>query len=370
MHAMRTYNVHDLVRVAVEEGDKLLGPYYDHYFRLFDAPADSSLPDYRVLEFSHFRLPSVHRNVGNTYLGFDQGLCIPSEAYALVREDGCITEYTDTPNRATNLWLQSCLQMHGLSLVHSAGLTLNGRGFLFPAFGGAGKTMLIAALRKQSTFTFFGDDYVVIDEEGRMHAYPSDFSIYPQHLELFPELAGTLYSDYFEKREYHLKMWDAWYRLPGNPALRSVARWLRNTPDPRQLDPLIPSLPGWKMDYVKVPATELLERERIGTSAPLTHCLLLSRYTGDVLQVEEISRDTLINKLSGIMSVEFRYGLIYLHLLASFGVIDPVLFEERQRAVWASCFANVSLHEVLIPMAMSPSDYVERMQIIVMEMAG
>jgi hypothetical protein len=249
-------------------------------------------------------------------------------------------------------------------------LTLNGKGFVFPAFGGAGKTMLIAALRKQSSFRFFGDDFVAVDNAGTMYAYPSDFSIYPQHLELFPELKGTIYSEYFVERERRPRLWDAWYLLPGNPFLRAIAMRLRKTVDPRQLGPLLPSLPDWKLDYIKVPVKEILAAEQIGTTVPLTHCMLLSRYSGDSLRVTEIDSTQLVRKLSGVMNVEFRYGLIYLHLLASFGVVDLQHFEESQRRVLASCFSKVRLHEVLIPMTMPPTDYVEAMQEIVLELSA
>lgn len=364
------YSFHRLARINIESSEKSLSPYYDHYFRFFEVSGQQEPPDYLVREFSQFQLPVEYRNVSDIFLGFEKGVCLPSEDYALVCNNGQITEYTDTPNRATNLWLQTCLLRQGVSLVHSAGLMLNGQGFIFPAFGGAGKTMLIAALRKHPGFRFFGDDFVAVDKSGTMYAYPSDFSIYPQHLELFPEIEGTIYSEYFVERERRPRLWDQWYLLPGNPFLRSIAMRLRKTADPRQLGPLLPSLPEWNLDYIKVPATEVLTDDQIGTTVPLKHCMLLSRYSGDELQIIDINSEQLVKKLSGIMNVEFRYSLIYQHLLASFGVIDLKQFEESQRSVLETCFSNMQLREVLIPMTMSPTDYVEHMEEIVLELAG
>ena len=368
---MISHVFHDRVSINVEKGEKQLPVYYSHYFRHFEtANVCSGQPDYEVREFSNFQLPTEHYNISNMYLGFATGICLPAESYALEFDNERIIEYTDVPNRATNLWLQTSLLRKGISLVHSAGLTLNGHGFIFPAFGGAGKTMLIASLRQHSGFKFFGDDFVAVDMQGVMYAYPSDLSVYSQHLELFSELQGSIYHEYFIERERRPKLWNAWYRLPGNPLLRSIAMRLRRTIDPRCLGPVFPALPDWDLDYVKVPARKVLAEEQLGISTPLNHCILLSRYSGDKLRVVEIGPDRLVGKLNGILNVEFRYGQIYKHLLASFGVLDLQWSEDVQRQILKSCFENVSLREVLIPIAMSPSDYIDHMQRIVLELAA
>ena len=234
------YAFHDLVGIHVERGEKQLPDYYSHYFRRFEAAAQTGQPDYAVLEFCRFQLPAEHLNVSNIFLGFPTGVCLPAEAYALTFDHGRITEYTDIPNRATNFWLQACLLRRDVSLVHSAGLALNGQGLIFPAFGGAGKTMLIAALRQQPGFRFFGDDFVAVDSKGGMYAYPSDFSIYPQHLELFPELMASIFHEYFLERERRPKLGThgiacqaipSFGQSPGGCEERSIpAGWARSSP--------------------------------------------------------------------------------------------------------------------------------------------
>ena len=53
------------------------------------------------------------------------------------------------------------------------------------------------------------------------------------------------------------------------------------------------------MDYVKVPAGSVLTDDQIGSVAPLKHCLLLSRYSGNKFQVAGIDSDRLVDRLGG-----------------------------------------------------------------------
>ena len=364
-----SYSFHGLVDIEIDQQQLDLISFYDHYFRLLRSATPGKGNVYAVREYASCNLPSGCREVGSAYRGFSSGICSLPERYALDWKNGGLTEYTDSPNRATNLWLQQMLLGKGLSLVHSAGLSLGGKGFVFPAFGGAGKTMLIAALRHDPDFRFFGDDFVAVDGTGRIYSYPSDLSIYEQHLELFPELSGSVYGRYFAERERRRVAWQEWYRLPGNPLLRRLAMPLRGAIDPRTLPPPFPLLPAWDLDYVKVPVTEVIPRERIGTTAPLSGCLLLSRYAGSDFRVERIAADELVRRIMGILAVEFRYSLVYLHLLEAFGIVDAHSLERRQQEILAACCERTELYEIMIPAEISLQDYGDRMATLVRELA-
>jgi hypothetical protein len=367
---MNRYSFHDLVGITVEHERFPLGSYYDHYFRLLRHDAALPSAQYLVKEYDSFTLPRFYKNVSGLYLGLSDGVCIPQERYAITYRDGMLTEYTDAPNRATNMWLQCLLLDRGVSLLHGAGCSLNGKGFAFPAFGGAGKTMLIGALRKHPAFKFFGDDFVAVDTRGTMYAYPSDFSVYLQHLELFPELYSTVYGDYFYQREWRRWVQEEWYRLPGNPQLRWIARQLWGGVDPSTLGPAFPPLPAWDQDYVKVPVTEVMPVDTIGSTVPLAASFMLTRYDGSEFQVKKLGLEDLVRRVGGIIEVEFRYGRIYLNLLAAFGVVDGIHLAQRQNEVLTAGFNQTDLYEVLIPSSFSPENYTEHMIDLLHEMVG
>ncbi|HBG06011.1 MAG: hypothetical protein A2075_15610 [Geobacteraceae bacterium GWC2_58_44] len=364
-----SYSFHGMVGITVDQGRLQLGSYYDHYMRLLRQEGPLPRVQYQVKEYDAFVLPPSFRNVSGLYLGTADGVCLPQERYAVTCRDGVLTEYTDAPNRATNMWLQWLLLEREVTLVHGAGCSLNGKGFAFPAFGGAGKTMLIGALRRDADFRFFGDDFVALDSAGTMYAYPSDFSIYEQHLELFPELGGTVYGDYFYQRERRRWVQEEWYRLPGNPLLRQIALRLTRGTDPGTLGPAFPPLPGWDQDYVKVPVTEVLPLQSIGTSVPLKASLMLSRYDGTAFRIEKLAPQELVRRVGGILEVEFRYGRIYRDLFSAFGLVDGARLARLQHEVCAAAFSRAELYEVLVPSSFTPEAYTEQMIGVLQEMA-
>lgn len=71
--------------------------------------------------------------------------------------------------------------------VHAAGINLNGKGILLPAFGGIGKTIFISKALKDPNIKLLGDDLVIIDGEGYLYPYERPFCIYNYHKPLFKE---------------------------------------------------------------------------------------------------------------------------------------------------------------------------------------
>jgi hypothetical protein len=64
----------------------------------------------------------------------------------------------------------------GMVFVHAGVVGVNGRAIVLPGLSAAGKTTLVQALLQQGA-QYGSDDYAVIDEMGRVHAYPRRLSI-------------------------------------------------------------------------------------------------------------------------------------------------------------------------------------------------
>lgn len=336
------YNIHNFVTVAISSECLDLAASYDHYFREFRVSQENKSADYEVHEFADFVIPRNYKNAGGIW-GFEHGIYFPKEKYALTFEDGKIKEYTRYANRATNLWLQLLLLASEVSCVHGAGIELNGKGIILPAFGGAGKTVLIAGMRASKTFKFFGDDYVFVDENRNMYAYPSDFSIYDYHVAEFPELKKTKYEVYLRKRNLFAPYYEA----------KRGANFLVK----RVLHTGEPLFKGWGADYVKVPACELIPQNQIGVRTNLYAGVFLSRYSGDKVCIEELTAEAMSREVLGVLYLEFGGSMSYLFTLGAFGVIDVAEFEKTQRTVIENCFSKIKCYRILVPFSMSPAEY-------------
>lgn len=64
----------------------------------------------------------------------------------------------------------------GLTFVHAGVVAQDGKAIVLPGDSFAGKTTLVAALVRRGA-TYFSDEFAVLDQEGRVHAYPKLLSI-------------------------------------------------------------------------------------------------------------------------------------------------------------------------------------------------
>jgi hypothetical protein len=335
------YNLHNLIKVKVSQAKLDLADGYNYYLRYFQTTERSAEINYEVKEFSEFNLPKDYVSNGDL-LGFEGGVCFSREKYALVFEDKKITEYTTYANRATNLWLQVLFLKQNLSFIHCAGVEIGGKGIIFPAFGGTGKTMLISELRKLDNCKFFGDDYVIVSQDSKMYSYPSDFSIYPYHLKAFPELKHSIYSRYFLLR----RIFSLFYFT--KKAINFIWKRLSHSGAPLFI--------GWNADYVKVSAAKLIGNN-IGQETKLTAAVFLSRYNGQEIFAEEMSLDEMVKFTDGILWLESQHALPYLSTLAAFGVIDLAKIALSQQDVIKSCFSPLKRFRILIPNQLDVESY-------------
>ena len=341
------YNIHDFIKVAIDSGKSDLIHGYEHYLRQFKRATDNSAgADYTVKDFSDFKLPEPHFSAGDSFLGFKDGIYFPGEKYAITLEAGKITEYTTYANRATNLWTQTLLLKKGLSFVHSLGVEIDGKGLIFPAFGGVGKTLLASELRKQKEFKFFGDDFVIINGEATMYSYPADFSIYDYHLQMFPELKSASAGKYLKRR----KILAPYFIL--KRIINFAAKRLTSSGEP--------FFSGWNANHAKVPADNLIPKEKIGAQSELQAGIFLSRYNGSEIKLQDISLDRMSQAVTGILNLEFGSGLPYLHALEASGNFDTVEFENNQQKIIRQCFSKIKLYHILIPQGINVRNYCEQ----------
>ena len=82
------------------------------------------------------------------------------------------------------------LQNEGHSLVHASAVS-NGLGIMFYGSSNVGKTSMALHMVKEG-FEFFGDDLVILNENGRLLSYPKRIKLEAQHLTAYPALTSRI----------------------------------------------------------------------------------------------------------------------------------------------------------------------------------
>jgi len=349
------YDVHGLVGISIEDGPLSLPKGYDTQLEEFKVDEKPSSIEYCIKEFKSFTLPEKLFKGSGDYFGFGNGIYIPKEKYAIEIKNGKITEYTTYAHRATTVIIQYLFLKHDVSLLHSAGAIINDKGIIFPAFGGAGKTSLIASLRKEKNFKFLGDDYIILDKDSYVYPYPTNFSIYEYHLSVFPELEGTSYASYLRRR----RIFSIVYFI--KRAVNFIAKKAFS------LEKHVFS--GHMADYIKVPVKEIISDSEITKNKnKLVGAIFLSRYNGEEICVFERKPGYLSKKSLDVLNLEFGQSRRYFEMLSSFDVIDYYRdFEEKQKNVLSTAFETLKCYEVFIPTRVKQGEFIDSVRKIIKE---
>jgi len=300
---------------------------YRHYLRYFETKEEPNYVQYNIQEFSKL----------------SDGVHFKSEKYAVAYDEQGITEYTTYANHATNFWIQILLVKNNLSFIHAAAVEINGKGFIFPAPGGIGKTALISYLRNLPGFKFFGDDFVIVNSQGEMFSYPSDFSIYPYHLTVFPEIKNMKAGKFLRSRKYFFGYY--WVKK----AINFIAKRTHFSSGPL--------LKGWNSNYAKVPAEALISTKDIGVKTAIYATVFLERYTGDTIEVETVSSEELVKMVVNVLNTEFKYGISYFNILTASLGLNPNDFYEKQRDILKAAISNTKCYRFKIPEKFNTQTY-------------
>lgn len=102
-------------------------------------------------------------------------------------DDGYIIDCSQECNEWLMMILEYCLLENNATFIHSAAVEKDGIAYVFPSWGGVGKTASIAKLVKKEGYNLLGDDLVIITSDGMVKAFPKKFVLYSYHKKLFEE---------------------------------------------------------------------------------------------------------------------------------------------------------------------------------------
>ncbi|MGC9521715.1 MAG: hypothetical protein ACP5HG_07515 [Anaerolineae bacterium] len=242
--------------------------------------------------------------------------------------------------------LQSLLLLQSKSFVHAAGISIEDRGLLLPAFGGVGKTSFIARVSRVPGVRVFGDDMVIVTQHGTMEPYLRPFALYEYHRELFP--------DFYARNQLRYKPLTLSWRIFNK--IRAEAGKLMGKDWQQPWNTV-------RTGYVPVsPERVLGSRALAERPTKLEEVYVLQRANTAILQISPIEA----NK-----GVEFMLGVLYhewysqLRLLLSWLVHREQSIRGYLGAVEGIIRSAVSscrrVNRVLIPREMSPMEFADEL---------
>src|SRR3989344_645932 len=333
------YNIHNIVRIYIKTIRPEIIEEYDYYIRFFKVQEVGGA-DIEIKDFEEFLLPANSLRLSDSLFGFEGGIFNKKDFYALEIKDNKMMLYVKNNDLCINTLIEHFLLQNNCTFLHGAGISYKGKGIIFPAPPNTGKTLLISKLRKNKEVKFFGDDYLIIKNNGTMYSYPMDFSIYDYHFEFFPELKKSSERLKIKKAFFEKIIVNAVKDLPIKKALKKIARFFNYD-----------FLKGG--EYLKVPAMRFIPRDKFGNGVELRYAIFLQRYNGNDFKIEEISPEEATQEIIGILQSEWQATMPVYHALSSFGTMDFAKHLNDIKNVADSAFRRIKLHKVLMPIYMN-----------------
>jgi hypothetical protein len=163
---------------------------------------------------------------------------------------------------------------HGCSLVHAAGVS-NGRGIIFYGSSNVGKTSMILEMMNRD-YEFFGDDLVVLDENGHLLSYPKTIKLEARHLMAYPAFRHKIGVNMSLARRFLFN------------------RFVRNSAEK-----------PFEMMFHHPAVSEIFDDAKVGDSCTLDGVVYLRRGTSTDYSLEELDIESCVKTLARNLFWEF-----------------------------------------------------------------
>src|SRR3989344_2382568 len=343
------YNIHNIVRISVKTKRPEIIEEYDYYVRHFKVPEKAGDADIEIRDFEEFSLPDNSLNFSDILFGFEGGICNQRDSYALQIRNNKMMLYVKNNDICINTLVEYFLLQSNCTFLHGAGISYKNKGIIFPAPPNTGKTLLVSKLRQNSEVKFFGDDYLIIRNDGTMYSYPMDFSIYDYHFNFFPELENSPERLKIKKAVFERIFVNMVKDLPVRKIFKKIARFFNYD-----------FLKGG--EYLKIPAARLIPKYTFGGITELKYAIFLNKYNGSDFKVEKIAPENAAREIIGILQSEWQATMPVYHALSSFGVMDFAKHLGDIKNVVDLAFGKVELYRALMPMHMNNEARMEKLE--------
>jgi hypothetical protein len=173
-------------------------------------------------------------------------------------------------------------------MIHAATVAYRGHAIALPAAGGTGKTSTVAKLMRKDGYSFMGDDWAFLSDDGQLLGYEKPMFIKPHHRPIYPHLFQGV-------------------RKPMVPVALSRPVGHLTT----AVHPVIIRYPRladvsrrWSPEHRMVNAAQALPGVPVTHAAPLALAMFVERYGGTGTELSEVGRPWMVDRLMGNFHVE------------------------------------------------------------------
>lgn len=338
------FNIHNLVRMKIQSnlypkmGEAL------HQVREFE---ESHLDDkdIDVFIYDYAKCPEIKNYVvlSDYYYYSDNYLDIPAERFCFNFIDTPLIVYCDKFRIPLNFLVELVLLSKGYSLIHSAAVQYNRKNYVFPTFGGVGKTTTVAAIVYNGG-KLFGDDMVIVNER-EVLSYPLDFSVYPYHL------------DILKIKDKKIR-----YQFKKTKILDSVTNKLRKY-NFRVSKLLILILNSFKTPCINVAPKEIFGENCIVEKGQFDEIYYLCRVKNGLseITVEQIDSSKLAEICTNVLFQEWHGSMSILYTYSGLTTFSLSSLFSKVRDIFRLAFTHCQCYQIIIPDNLDNLNYVKQL---------
>jgi len=338
------YNVHG-IKLKVEKKSASADSAYlhlSHFQTQQEEDVDITITDKQEIAQTH--------NIGSGSF-FHDGEVFKSANFCIEKTKDCKFTVSSKISFAPNFLVQLQCLTKQWTMIHGAAIEYNGKGVLFPAWGNTGKTALVSQFIKDDACKFLGDDFAILSADAQLYSFPLPFSLYYYHEPLFPEV--------FKKKK----------RMLLSGPLLSAAGIAKDFLRPIvKASPILESkLRTISPEYMSVPAEDIVGKEKICSTTPLSKVVYLERYSGTEIVEKNITPKELRKIMFGILQYEFEQSPLWKETLAmsAFGIVDLYSYFESINNTIKSALEKVDICKVMLPQKMEIEEVVREIKGII-----
>jgi hypothetical protein len=246
--------------------------------------------------------------------------------------DGTIDEEF-LEGKVTQHRLNQCFIQRDWCIVHASAVSIGGKGVLFPAMGGVGKTNLMLELLSRGA-RFIGDDHVVIGRNRRFISYPRWVNVLEYNLTMFPELYERAIPDKAGQRQQKRRLW--LYRKARDIDGRNPVTGMLKT-----------RIMAWYYFSHRVKSETLFPSAGLEKSGKVSHVFYLRREDSDATVVPSTSER--VGRLSAASTFLDETNLPHRICSEIAGIPYPSM--EQRRGLCVDAYQGAKCHEIYMGMS-------------------
>jgi len=329
---IKYFNIHNLVKIRVQSNiPSKMATVLAQLREFEESLVDDKEIDIFIHDYSeppNFKNPIV---LSNYYYYSNNYLNIPKERFCFNVVDKPFEVYCNNFTIPLNLIVELVLLNKGYSFIHSAAVKYNGENYLFPAFGGIGKTTIVSAL-VHSSGKLFGDDMNIINNR-EVLSYPSDFTVYPYHLDIL-KIKNKKIEYQFKKTESLNKITNFLERYNFKISKLLILIWN-----------------SMKTEYVNVPPKKIFGENCIMEKGQINEVYYLYRVENNLSEIifERINSNDLAEICANILFQEWHHAMRVLYTYGGLSTFSLNLLFNKIRDMFRQTFMRYECYQIKIP---------------------